>query len=143
MKPSSSNQFRLPKLVARAVAAVAALGTTCLAYNPVVQYATERPEAPYEIRIYPGANARFTIYEDDNETYNYEKGQRTTYDLVWNDAARTLTVGDRTGSFPGMVATRTLNLVIASPGQNSGLAETIAPAKSVNYSGKKVEVKFE
>jgi len=116
---------------------------TIVPMGPVVQYATERPEAPYEIRIYPGANARFTIYEDDNETYNYEKGQRTTYDLVWNDAARTLTVGDRTGSFPGMVATRTLNLVIASPGQNSGLAETIAPAKSVNYSGKKVEVKFE
>ena len=116
---------------------------TIVPMGPVVQYATERPEAPYEIRIYPGANARFTIYEDDNETYNYEKGQRTTYDLVWNDAARTLTVGDRTGSFPGMVATRTLNLVIASPGRNSGLAETIAPAKSVNYSGKKVEVKFE
>ena len=68
--------------------------------SPVMNYATEKPYAPYEIRVYPGADAKFTIYEDDNETYNYEKGQRATVELVWNDAARTLTVGKRQGSFP-------------------------------------------
>ena len=62
-------------------------------------------------------HAKFTIYEDDNETYNYEKGQRATYDLVWNDKAKTLTVGERQGSFPGMVATRKLNIVLASDGK--------------------------
>jgi len=115
---------------------------TIVPMGPVVQYATEKPEAPYEIRIYPGADAKFTIYEDDNETYNYEKGQRATYDLVWNDAAKTLTVGARQGSFPGMVAMRKLNVVLAAPGQNAGSAETLADAKLVDYSGKRVEVKF-
>jgi alpha-D-xyloside xylohydrolase len=115
---------------------------TIVPLGPVVQYATEKPEAPYEIRIYPGANAKFTIYEDDNETYNYEKGQRATYDLVWNDAAKTLTVGARQGSFPGMVATRKLNIVLAAPGKNVGSAETLADVKSVDYNGKPVEVKF-
>jgi alpha-D-xyloside xylohydrolase len=67
---------------------------------------TEKPDAPYEIRVYPGADAKFTLYEDDNETYNYEKGQRATVDLIWTDAARTLTVEARKGAFPGMVKAR-------------------------------------
>ena len=41
--------------------------------GPVMQYATEKPDAPYEIQVYPGADAKFTVYEDDNETYDYEK----------------------------------------------------------------------
>jgi alpha-D-xyloside xylohydrolase len=70
--------------------------------GPVQHYATELPKAPYEIRIYPGADARFTVYEDDNETYDYEKGQYATYDLVWNDRARSLTISGRKGSFPAL-----------------------------------------
>ena len=50
--------------------------------GPDVQDATERPEAPYEIRIYPGADGKFTVYEDDNETYDYEKGRYATYVLT-------------------------------------------------------------
>jgi hypothetical protein len=112
----------------------ASLNNTMETYSlgPVGQHATEKPEAPYEIRIYPGADAKFTIYEDDNETYNHEKGQRATYDLIWNDAAKTLTFGARQDSFPGMVATRTLNVVLAAPGKNSGAAETLAAAGGPN-----------
>lgn len=115
---------------------------TIVPLGPVVQYATERPEAPYEIRIYPGADARFTIYEDDNETYDYENGQRATYDLVWHDTAQTLTVEARQGSFPGMVTTRQLNVVLAGPGKNTGLAPTLVGVKSVEYTGQTLEVKL-
>jgi alpha-D-xyloside xylohydrolase len=110
--------------------------------GPVVQYATQQPDAPYEIRIYPGADAKFTVYEDDNETYHYEKGERATYDFVWNDAARTLSVSARQGSFPGMVATRRLNVVLATPRKNTGDAETLAGVKTVEYIGQPVEVKM-
>lgn len=113
-----------------------------VAMGPVVQYATEKPDAPYEVRIYPGADASFTLYEDDNETYNYEKGQRATVTLQWNDAKKELVVGQRTGSFPGMVTTRKMNVVIARPGQNQGANEALTSAKSVTYTGKKVAVKF-
>ncbi|HBF34999.1 TPA: glycoside hydrolase, partial [Candidatus Sumerlaeota bacterium] len=110
--------------------------------GPVMQYATEKPDAPYEIRIYPGANAKFTIYEDDNETYNYEKGQCATYDLTWDDAAKKLTVSARKGSFPEMVASRKLNVVLAAPNQNAGVADGAVSAQTITYSGKQVEVKF-
>ena len=110
--------------------------------GPVMQYATEKPDAPYEIRIYPGADGEFTLYEDDNETYNYEKGQYATYDLVWKDSARTLTIGPRKGSFPGMVAERALNIVLAVPDKNAGIETGIADVKKVNYTGEPVVVNF-
>ncbi|MEN6306988.1 MAG: DUF5110 domain-containing protein, partial [Anaerohalosphaeraceae bacterium] len=77
-----------------------------------------------------------------NETYNYEKGQYAVYDIVWDDAARTLTVGPRKGSFPGMAAERILNVVIAAPGKNAGMVEGNFQVKTVNYTGETVEVKI-
>ena len=109
--------------------------------GPEVQYATAQADAPYEVRIYPGADARFTVYEDDNETYNYEKGQRATYDLVWNDKARTLTVGARQGAFPGMVKTRKLDLVLVATAGQAGLAPAAA-AKRITYTGRPMMVRF-
>jgi alpha-D-xyloside xylohydrolase len=109
--------------------------------GPVVQYATERPDAPHEIRIYPGANGKFTVYEDDNETYDYEKGRYATYELTWNDAAKSFTVSARKGAYPGLVKTRTLNIVLVSP-ENATAIETAAATRSVTYSGKPVSVKF-
>ncbi|MRV72630.1 DUF5110 domain-containing protein [Duganella sp. FT92W] len=109
--------------------------------GPVVQYATQDPGAPYEIRIYPGADGKFTLYEDDNETYNYEKGQYATVELRWNDAAKTLSVGARKGSYPGLVKQRKLNVVLASPANATAVGA--APAtRSIDYAGKAVSVKF-
>jgi alpha-D-xyloside xylohydrolase len=110
--------------------------------GPVVQYATEKLDAPYEIRIYPGASAKFSLYEDDNETYKYEEGQYATYELSWDEAARTLTVGERKGNFPGMSAKRTLRVVLAGPGVNGGVNEAAANVKTVEYSGQKLKIRF-
>jgi len=115
---------------------------TIVPMSPVMQYATEKPAAPYEIRIYPGADARFTIYEDDNETYAYEKGEHATYELTWNDAAKTLSVGARKGSFPGMVQARQLRVVLASPGHNAGVEEGTSSTRTVAYTGRPVAVSF-
>jgi len=103
--------------------------------GPIVQYVTERPDAPYEIRVYPGADASFTLYEDDNETYDYERGQHATYTLSWNEAAHRLTIGPRQGSFTGMTGTRELRIVLIEPG-------AARPAKSVRYEGKPLEVQL-
>ncbi|UGQ48789.1 TIM-barrel domain-containing protein [Massilia endophytica] len=112
-----------------------------LPLGPVVQYATEQPDAPYEIRIYPGADGSFTLYEDDNETYAYERGQSARVTLKWNDKARTLAIGARQGSFPGMVKSRTLNLVLADQANGKGIGPSPA-AKIVRYDGKAMAVTF-
>ena len=115
---------------------------TILPMGPVLQYATEKPDAAYEIRIYPGANGTFTLYDDDNETYNYEKGQSARTTLVWNDAAKTLTIGARQGAYPGMVKRRTFNLVMADATNGKGIASG-QPGKSVMYGGQAMVVKFD
>jgi alpha-D-xyloside xylohydrolase len=109
--------------------------------GPAVQYATERPDAQYEVRIYPGADGKFTVYEDDNETYDYEKGLYATYDLTWDDASRTLSVGPRKGAFPGLVKRRKLNVVLVGP-ENAAAIGTATATKSVDYVGKPVSLKF-
>jgi alpha-D-xyloside xylohydrolase len=108
--------------------------------GPFVQYTSDQPAAPYEIRVYPGADGRFTLYEDDGETYAYERGERATYELVWDDATATLSVGARQGSFPGLVASRELRIVLVGPPQEAGSAGGPATARSVRYSGQAISV---
>jgi len=110
--------------------------------SPVMQYVTEKPDAPYEIRVYPGADATFTIYEDDNETYNYEKGQRATVTLTWDDAKKTLSIGERKGTFPGMVNQRIFRVVVATPDNAQGIGEA-KTTQDVDYTGKAAAVKFQ
>ena len=111
--------------------------------GPAVQYATQSPEAPYEVRIYPGADARFTVYEDDNETYDYEKGRYCAYDLVWYDKARRLAVGARHGSFPGCVVKRQLNVVLAGGAGARGGIEPARLTRQVSYSGRAIVVRLD
>jgi alpha-D-xyloside xylohydrolase len=114
-----------------------------LPMGPELQYSTEKPEDPIELRVYTGANVNFTLYEDENDTYDYEKGVYATIPLVWDDAAKTLTIGDRTGKFPGMLETRTFRIVFVSDGHGAGIGATDSsdqPDKIVKYNGAKIVV---
>ena len=110
--------------------------------SPAMQYVDEQLDAPYEIRIYPGADATFTIYEDDGETYDYEKGAFATVELKWDDAARTLTIGDRKGGFPEMVKARKYRVVLALPGRNAGIDPGSMNKQDVTYTGESIQVVF-
>lgn len=105
-----------------------------LPFGPDVQYTGEKPLNELEIRIYPGADGNWTLFEDEGDTYNYLKGKYTHIPFHWNDAARTLTIGDRLGSFNGMLTNRTFHITIVDEATPSG----DTPAKSsisVPYSG--------
>ena len=69
---------------------------------------------PIELRVYRGANENFTLYEDEDDNYNYETGAYATIPMTWNDSTQTLTIGARQGSFPGMLSSRTFNIVWVS-----------------------------
>jgi alpha-D-xyloside xylohydrolase len=110
--------------------------------GPFVQYATEKPADPIELRIYPGANGSFTLYEDENDNYNYERGVYSTIAFHWNDAKRQLTINDRKGSFPGMLKKRTFNIVLVGKDHGTGVETTNKPNKVVSYQGKRQIVQF-
>ena len=63
--------------------------------GPNVEYATQTTTAALELRIYPGADGKFILYEDENDNYNYEKGNSATFKFKWNDKLRQLTISDR------------------------------------------------
>ena len=110
--------------------------------GPKVQYATEKKWNNLEIRIYLGANGEFTLYEDENDNYNYEKGMYSTITFKWDDAKRVLIISDRKGSFPGMLDARKFNIVKVSKNNGIGMNTVKQYDKVVTYDGKEVIVNF-
>ncbi len=109
-------------------------------FGPAVEWSTEKPADPIELRIYRGADGEFTLYEDENDNYNYEKGVHATITFRWDDAKRTLTIGDRQGEFPGMLTSRTFRVVLVGENHGVGIAPCDTPDKVVQYSGRKIVV---
>jgi alpha-D-xyloside xylohydrolase len=111
-------------------------------FGPKVQYAAEKKWDNLEIRVYEGANGSFVLYEDENDNYNYEKGAFSTIPFNWDNGKRTLTVGDCTGSFPGMIKVRKFNIILVSENKGKGTNITEKYDYTISYSGKKVIVKL-
>ena len=106
--------------------------------GPDVTYSTEKHADPIELRIYPGAEADYSLYEDENDNYNYEKGTYSVIPIHWNDVTHTLTVGDRKGTFPGMPDSRTFHVVVVGPGHGIGIDPTTQPDQILTYNGKSI-----
>ena len=110
--------------------------------GPELQYTSEKPADPIELRIYRGADGAFTLYEDDGESYAYEKGEYATIAFTWNDATQTLSIGARTGSFPGMLRERTFNIVLVGKEHGVGEKPVANADRVVHYIGEAVSVNF-
>ncbi|MES2775654.1 MAG: TIM-barrel domain-containing protein [Bacteroidota bacterium] len=110
--------------------------------GPAVQYSGQQKWDELEIRIYPGADGKFVLYEDENDNYNYEKGVYSTITFSWDDKKKSLTINDRNGSFPGMLQSRKFNIVIVSAIKSGGENNVAQPDKELSYSGKELVVKF-
>ncbi len=111
-------------------------------YGPEIHFAEQKSSEPIEIRIYEGENGSFQIYEDENDNYDYEKGIYSTIPFEWNNESKTLTIGDRRGEFPGMLRDRIFNIVLVKENHGVGVDNTARPDRTINYSGKKLSIKF-
>ncbi len=99
--------------------------------GPEMQYVGEQTWDKLEIRVYPGADAVFTLYEDEGDSYRYEQGVYATIPFAWDEKGRRLTIGDRKGSYPGMLQERRFVVVLPDGTQ-----------KTVDYQGRSVSVAF-
>ncbi len=113
-----------------------------LPVGPDVQYATEKKWDNLEIRVYPGADGSFVLYEDENDNYNYEKGNYTTIMFSWHDKDRTLEVSDRNGRFPGMLMQRKFRIVVADRDKGSFQKHTVNPDRVLTYRGKALKIRL-
>lgn len=84
--------------------------------GPVEQYAGQIPAEDLELRVYPGADGDFTLYEDEGTNYNYERGMRSTIHFHWDDRNRKLVIGRREGKFPGMLESRNFKVDLVGSG---------------------------
>lgn len=112
-----------------------------LPIGPKVQFAAEKKWDNLEIRVYEGADGEFTLYEDENDNYNYEKGIYSTIKFTWDDAKKVLTIGSRKGEFPGMLKERKFNIVVVDKDKGTGSDLTDKYNGTVFYLGKKVVFK--
>jgi alpha-D-xyloside xylohydrolase len=110
--------------------------------GPEVQYTGEKKWDNLEIRVYEGSDGVFTLYEDEGDNYNYEKGVYSTITFSWDDAKKILTIGKRIGSFAGMLAERKFNILCVSMNKPAGLQNKAKVDKEVSYTGSEVIVNF-
>lgn len=102
-----------------------------LPLGPEMQWVGEKSWDNIELRVYPGADGSFVLYEDEGDNYNYEKGIYSTITFQWNDKSKILTIGARQGSYPGMLQQRQFTIVLPD-GQR----------QTVDYEGTQLQVKL-
>lgn len=109
--------------------------------GPRIQHTGEKPDAPIELRVYPGADGSFTLYEDAGDGYGYEQGEFATVEIRWNQRRRELSLGARQGSFPGMIARRTFHIVWVGERHGAGADETRRPDTIIVYTGEALAIR--
>lgn len=107
--------------------------------GPDIQFASERADT-IELRIYPGADGSFTIYEDQGDGYDYETGMYATIPITYVDETQNVIIGARNGSFAGMDAKKIFNVVFVKEGHGTGIGVTADPDARLEYTGKQVSI---
>lgn len=86
-----------------------------------MEYANDKENEPFILRIYPGADAFFTLYEDAGDGYEYEKGEYSLISMEWKDREQVLIINDRTGSYVGMQERRVFIIELTGRAQQKAL----------------------
>jgi alpha-D-xyloside xylohydrolase len=107
-------------------------------FGPAIQYYNEKEPDPIRLTVYTGANGSFTLYEDENVNYNYENGAFSTIPFIYHENSQMLIIGERSGSFPGMLEERTFEIVWVNENNTGGLDLNRAPDETVLYTGEEI-----
>jgi alpha-D-xyloside xylohydrolase len=108
--------------------------------GPEIQYTAQDKGGPLVLHVYTGADGQFSIYEDDGTSRDYEKGQYARIPVQWNQAAGTLTIGARQGSYDEMPARRNISVRFYGPGQATPFSFE-SGAQAFVYEGKPITVR--
>lgn len=115
-----------------------AKGGSIVPRNKPVQHVGADDNATMELLIYTGADATFTLYEDDNETYAYEEGEYTTIEMNWNENGRTLSFSAPRGKSKPHLKERTFKVKVLTP---SG-GKVVVDEKDIVYQNRNYQIQF-
>lgn len=110
--------------------------------GPELQYTDEKPAREITLFVYAGADASFELYEDEGTNYNYEQGKFSTIAFTYHDGTGVLHIGNRKGSFEGMLARRIFRIVYVQPERPQGVDTSISTTQTATYSGKEQRIKL-
>lgn len=110
--------------------------------GPAVQYTDQRRADTLTLYVYTGSTGSFTLYEDEGNNYQYEKGVYATIPFAYNETDKTLTIGRREGHFPGMLTSRTFQIVWITPGHPGGIELKPGQGDTVLYTGGRIELRL-
>jgi alpha-D-xyloside xylohydrolase len=110
--------------------------------GPAIQFTGNTSRSPLTLNVYTGADGSFSVYEDDGVSRQYLHGKYARIPLRWNEGTRTLTIGAREGSYPGMAGKRIINLRWMRPGTPRALAFDARPDGAIPYEGREVKVRL-
>jgi alpha-glucosidase (family GH31 glycosyl hydrolase) len=100
--------------------------------GPVKQYTSEKVDGHLTLVVYPDADGRFTLYEDDGATFNYHRGEWMKIQIGWNNAGRSLSLRLAPGSKTLPPMRRPFEVRLA--GEKT--------TRQVLFEGRPIEVKF-
>ncbi len=112
-------------------------------FGPELRFTGEKPADPITLFVYSGADSTFTLYEDDGLSYGYENGAFARIPIAWNETARTLTLGRREGSFPGMLSRRSFAVVLVTKTKPVGFSFSPTADRTIPYDGEAVSVRLD
>ena len=101
--------------------------------GPEIQWSDEKAADVIDLYVYQGADGHFTLYEDENVNYNYEKGLCSMIEFSYNERMKLLSIEERSGEFPGMLEDRVFNVI---PVSENGIGKI----QTVNYNGLSMKV---
>ena len=106
-----------------------------------IQYTDEKPAEHIRLYIYQGADGEFTLYEDEGVNYNYEQGMYAMIPMKYDEATKTLVIGERQGEFPGMLKERTFTVVTVNK-EKAQPFDLNAKGVTVKYNGSEQTLKL-
>lgn len=107
--------------------------------GPNQQFIGVSKQDPLEVRIYTGADAFFTLYEDDGKSA-VPTASSSTINFDWNDEKQELSIGSQCGGSTDMLASRILNIFVVRPNHGVGVEPGLDPDRVIQYDGKAIQV---
>jgi len=115
---------------------------TILPVGPEIRHTGEKPGGPITLCLYTGADARFTLYEDEGVNYNYEKGSYTNIPFQYDQQTGIFTIGAREGSFEGMTTSREFQIRKITPQEPGTPFAGGASLTTVTYNGEALTIQL-
>ena len=110
--------------------------------GPAIQHTGNNSRSPLTLNVYTGADGSFSLYEDDGLSRQYLHGKYSRIPLSWDESTKTLTVGAREGTYPGMAGTRSIRVRWMKPGVPRALAFDAKTDTTISYDGKPQSVRM-